>query len=87
MLVDESQNVGERLGLIRTGEVFVVDPKTWSIAYHGAMDDRLSYENQKAVADHHYLKDALDDLVNGRLVRLPSTDAVGCLIYFPDRGR
>ena len=87
VLVDESQNVGERLGLIRTGEVFVVDPKTWQIAYHGAMDDRLSYENQKAVADHHYLKDALDDLVNGRRVRLSSTDAVGCLIYFPDRGR
>ena len=48
---------------------------------------RLTYENQKAVADHHYLKDALDDLINGRLVRLSSTDAVGCLIYFPGRGR
>ncbi len=85
--VDESQNVGELLGLIRTGEVFVVDPKTWKIAYHGAVDDRLTYENQKAAAEHHYLKDALDDLVNGRPVRLSSTEALGCLIYFPQQGR
>ena len=50
ILVDETQIIGESLNLIRTGEVFVLDPKTWTVAYHGALDDRLTYENQKQVA-------------------------------------
>ena len=35
ILMDEQQLVGEQLGVQREGEVFVVDPKTWAIAYHG----------------------------------------------------
>ena len=40
ILIDETQIIGESLGLVRTGEVFVVDPKTWSVSYRGAVDDR-----------------------------------------------
>lgn len=82
ILIDDTQIIGESLGLVRTGEVFVVDPKTWSVAYHGALDDRLVYENQKPEAKHHYLKDALDDMLAGRDVRVPAVDALGCLINF-----
>ena len=59
ILIDDTQLIGESLGLVRTGEVFVVDPRTWTVAYHGSLDDRLTYENQKAEAKHHYLADAL----------------------------
>ncbi len=83
ILVDDTQIIGESLGLIRTGEVFVLNPKDWTVVYRGAMDDRLTYEVQKAVASQHYLKDALDDFLEGVPVRTASTDAVGCLINFP----
>ncbi|MEM7220923.1 MAG: redoxin domain-containing protein [Pseudomonadota bacterium] len=85
VLDDDTQLVGESLGLVRTGEVFVVDPSDWSIAYHGLLDDRLSYENQKQAAKHHYLRDALAAMVAGKPVETKSTRAIGCLINFPER--
>lgn len=85
VLLDESQIIGEALGLIRTGEVFVLDPRTWTVTYQGAIDDRLTYENQKASASDHYLRDALDDMLASRPVQVASTDALGCLINFPEQ--
>ncbi|CAN5115251.1 hypothetical protein BH11PSE2_BH11PSE2_17330 [soil metagenome] len=35
ILIDEQQLVGEQLGVRQEGEVFVIDPKTWNVAYHG----------------------------------------------------
>jgi thiol-disulfide isomerase/thioredoxin len=85
VLIDDTQIIGESLDLVRTGEVFVLDPRTWSVVYHGAVDDRLTYEKQKREATEHYLKDAIDSLVNGEPVPLASTDPLGCLINFPEK--
>jgi peroxiredoxin len=82
ILVDESQRVGAALGVVRTSEVFVIDPKNWQLAYRGPMDDRLSYERQRP-AQHHYLTDALDALVAGHPVKTPKADGVGCLVNIP----
>ena len=86
ILVDEKQDVGEALGVVRTSEVFVIEPKSWKLAYRGPMDDRLSYERQRP-AQHHYLTDALDALVAGQPVKTPKADGVGCLVNFPERQR
>ncbi len=83
ILMDTTQIIGEGLGLVRTGEVFVVDTNTWTVAYQGALDDRLGYETQKKSAKQEFLKDALTNLVDGKPVEVASTDAVGCLINFP----
>jgi len=85
ILVDDTQIIGESLDLVRTGEVFVIDPSDWTIAYHGALDDRLTYENQKSEAKEHYLHDALSQLVAGEPVQMASTDTLGCLINFPEK--
>ena len=86
ILLDESQRIGEALGVVRTSEVFVIDPKNWQLAYRGPLDDRLSYERQRP-AKHHYLTDALDAMVAGRPVQTPKADGVGCLVNFPERDR
>lgn len=86
ILVDETQRVGEALGVVRTSEVFVIEPKTWKLAYRGPMDDRLSYERQRP-AKNHYLTDALDAIVAGQPVKTPKADGVGCLVNFPERQR
>ena len=83
ILIDNTQIIGKSLGLVRTAEVFVLAPKTWEIVYHGALDDRLTYENQKAEASNHYLKDAIDSMLNEKNIKIAKTDAVGCLINFP----
>jgi len=35
VLVDDNQIVGESLGVARPGEAFVIDPKTWQVAWRG----------------------------------------------------
>ena len=83
ILVDETQLVAESLGLTRTAEVLVIDPRTWQVAYRGPVNDRLSYERQKQAASEHYLSDALDAMLDGTTVAVASRDAMGCLINLP----
>lgn len=85
IMVDDTQIIGESLNLVRTGEVFVLDPQSWTVAYQGALDDRLTYENQKKEAKNHYLRDALANMVAGKPVEVASTNSVGCLINFPEQ--
>ena len=85
ILVDDTQIIGESLDLVRTGEVFVVDPKSWKVVYQGAVDDRLTYENQKKEASAHYLRDALASMVAGEPIAVASTEPLGCLINFPEK--
>jgi peroxiredoxin len=84
ILMDRKQAVGESWGVNRTAEVFVIDPKTWTLAYHGPIDDRLSYETQRPV-HHPYLTEALDAVLANKPVAVPSVASPGCLINFPDR--
>lgn len=86
ILVDIKQQVGEQLGVQRTSEVFVIDPKTWTLVYRGPIDDRLHYERQRP-ASKQYLKDALDAVVAGQPVKVPQAEGVGCIVNFPDRGK
>ena len=59
IVADDTQLIGEALGVERTAKVFVIDPKTWKLAYRGAVDDRLAYGKQKPAASQHYPRDAL----------------------------
>ncbi len=87
ILVDETQLIGEALGVDRTADVFVVDPKNWQLLYRGPMDDRLSYGAQKSVARMQYLTDALDATLAGRTVAVTHAEALGCLVNLPERVR
>jgi len=85
ILVDEHQLVGESLKVTRTAEVFVINPATRKVVYHGPIDDRVGYENQRESANHEFLADALDNVLAGENVAVSSADAPGCLINFPER--
>ena len=84
ILKDETQLIGESLGIERTADVFVIDPKTWKIAYRGPIDDRLSYGVQKPAATHNYLAEALDSVLDGKPTHLTKADSPGCLVDFPE---
>jgi peroxiredoxin len=86
VLLDRSQQVGEAWGVNRTAEVFVIDPKTWTLLYHGPIDDRLNYESQRPV-HHPYLTDALDAMLANKPVAVTTVVSPGCLINFPHRKR
>jgi peroxiredoxin len=82
ILLDTSQAVGKELGVKRTAEVIVIQPKTWQVVYHGPVDDRVSYGRQKAKADHPYAANALDAALAGKPVAVAWRDTKGCLINF-----
>lgn len=85
ILVDDGQLVGDSLGLTRTTEVLVIDPEDWRVVYRGAINNRLAYERQYAEASEHYVKTALDNVLQGNSAELPSRTTKGCLINFPHR--
>ena len=87
ILRDDTQLVGESLGVTRTADVFVIDPRTWKLAYRGPIDDRLSLGAQKPTAQHHYLADALTAVISGKPVAINEAEAVGCIVNLPERER
>ncbi len=77
-LRDETQEVARAYGATHTPHLFVFD-KDLALAYTGSVDDDNNYKTRKT-AERLHLRDALDDLVAGRAVRLPETHAIGCTI-------
>src|SRR6185503_5428600 len=69
VLMDDDQLVGEQLGVSKTSEVLVLDPKTWSIAYRGPLAGG---------------EKALDAVISGQPVGVSSAPVKGTAISFPD---
>jgi hypothetical protein len=86
ILMDSNQLVGEALGVTRTAEVFVINPKTWQVMYRGPIDDRADYGVAKAAA-HNYADDALAAVLAGKPVQQTKLQSKGCLIDFPERAK
>ncbi len=80
ILKDESQLVMESLGVMRTGEAILIDPATWTIRYRGPLDDRMSFEAERPRVTEEYLRDAIEDLLDGDPVAAPERPGSGCLI-------
>jgi hypothetical protein len=86
ILMDSNQLVGEALGVTRTAEVFVINPKTWQVMYRGPIDDRMDYGVQKAVA-HNFADDALGAMLAGKPIQQATVQSKGCLVDFPERAK
>ena len=85
IMKDEGQALAKALGVERTAEVFIVNPRTREVLYRGPINDQLGYETQRNNASEHYLKDALDTVLAGGTVDMNNIpDSKGCLIAFFD---
>lgn len=84
ILKDEDQTVAKSLGVERTAEVFIIDPRTNETLFRGPINDALGYETQRTRVDNHYLTDALDTILAGGVVDMDDIpDSKGCLVgYF-----
>ncbi len=84
ILKDADQSVARSMGVERTAEVFIVDPRTREIHFRGPINDALGYETQRSSASNHYLRDALETVMAGGTVNMRDIpDAKGCLVgYF-----
>lgn len=85
-LKDADQKVGLDVGVQRTAEVVVLDPrKNWKILYHGPLDDRLTYGRARAKADNNWTTDVLDATLAGKEVPVVTRPTDGCIVNFPSR--
>jgi peroxiredoxin len=74
-LHDADQSLLSSLGSERTPEVFVFDRER-KLVYHGAIDDN----RDETEVSSHYLRDALDALLEGRQPAVAETPPVGCSV-------
>ncbi|MEA2632983.1 MAG: hypothetical protein QOE66_3202, partial [Chloroflexota bacterium] len=82
LLQDVGGVVAARLGATRTPEVIVLDDRR-TIRYRGRIDDQYAIGSRRAEVRRHDLVVALDELLRGRPVSRPETEAVGCPIERP----
>lgn len=81
VLKDEGQVLAKALGVERTAEVFIVDPRSKEVLFRGPINDQVGYETQRVHASYNYLKDALDTVLAGGVVDMDDIpDSKGCLI-------
>ncbi len=65
-----------------TAEAFVID-RAGTLRYRGAIDDQYGLSYSRPRANHPYLREALERVLNGEKVHLASTRAEGCLLAPP----
>src|SRR5262249_44608468 len=76
LLQDFGNEVADRFGAKRTPEAFIVDSNR-VIRYRGRIDDQYEVGLQRPKESCRYLIRALDELLDGKLVGQPRTEAVG----------
>jgi peroxiredoxin len=82
-LVDPDSRLADALGARRTPEVYLFDAER-TLVYRGALDDHSGpFEN----VTEHWARSALDQLLAGEEVVVPTTQALGCAVQRPRRRR
>lgn len=81
ILKDTDQELAKALGVERTAEVFIINPKTKEVLYRGPINDQLGYETQRNHANSHFLKESLNTVLQGGIVNIEDIpDSKGCLV-------
>ena len=83
VLIDDTQLVGESLGMSRVGQALVIAPKTWKVVYSGPLTGKLAGTTTKT--DTAYVTDAVKALTAGQTVKVSHVDMSTPLLAFPSR--
>jgi len=79
ILKDVGNEVADRFGATRVMEVFLLDPKRF-VRYRGRIDDQFTVSVHRLKAGRRDLAIAIEELLDGKDVGTPETEASGCLI-------
>lgn len=80
-LIDESGKVGKTYNAKVTPEMYVIDANG-VLVYHGAIDDKKSTNPGDIAGAKNYVAAALDEVLAGKPVSTPKTDAYGCSVKY-----
>ena len=89
VLIDNTQLIGEGLGVSRVAQAFVIDPKSWKVVYSGPIDDRFAGKTAKpnAKVKNAYVSDAVGSLLAGQAVKVSTAKIETPALAFPLRDR
>ena len=79
VLKDPANRVADQLGAERTPEVFLLDQNR-VVRYRGRIDDQYVVGITRNKPDREDLKLAIEELLAGKSVSIPETQALGCII-------
>ena len=79
VLKDLGNEFADKMGAERTPEVFVWDA-TGEVRYHGRIDDQFGVGYVRGAPTTHDLRTSMEELLSGKDVSSPVTEAVGCII-------
>lgn len=79
MLKDINNQVADAMGAERIPEVFLLD-EARTVRYHGRIDDQYGVGYSRARTVKSDLAVAIEELLAGKSVTVPETEAVGCYI-------
>ncbi len=79
-LSDASQETGKNFGALFTPQAFVIwkEENKWIIKYNGAIDNNAEHPDKAK----SYISEAVDQILNHKLVLNPKTDSFGCKIFY-----
>ena len=80
-LLDESGEVGKTYNAKVTPEMVVIDANG-VLVYQGAIDDKKSTNPGDIAGAKNYVSAALDEVLAGKPVSTPKTDAYGCSVKY-----
>jgi len=81
ILLDADGKVGRLYGAKTTPDMYVINPKGILI-YSGAIDDQPDTDPSSILAAHNYVREALDQSMNGQPVKTGSTKPYGCSVKY-----
>ena len=79
ILKDPGNRVADQFAATRVSEVFVLD-SDHNVRFHGRIDDQYGPGYAKPKPQRDDLRQALDELLAGSAVSVPTTEVVGCRI-------
>ncbi len=81
-LQDKKQKIAKEFNATHTPQAFVIWKNklgNFTIRYQGAIDDNAGEPDK---ITHHFLTDAIDELLEGKNVTIPKSESFGCRIFF-----
>ncbi len=76
---DPDSKLAKAFGARKTPHVYLFDGKN-RLVYTGAIDDNA---RNAELVDENFLANAIDQMLNGQLIKKPISKAIGCSIKFP----
>ncbi len=79
-LQDETQEIAHAFGATRTPHMYILD-KDLTVLYIGGIDNNPKDADQ---ANEHYIKNAINELLEGKTISQKTTKAIGCTIKWKE---